>query len=91
MEEETVINCTCVPSTLFNQVGEPIFGNLEKYGWIVVCDLATGLDTATETNIMAVKGAGKEEVWKSIETFKKNYKMKYDHNSRIPKIRIMGT
>ena len=30
MEGETVINCTCVPSTSFNKVGEPIVGDLKN-------------------------------------------------------------
>ena len=30
MEGETEINCTCVPDTSFNQVGEPIVGDLKK-------------------------------------------------------------
>ena len=29
MEGDTVIDCTCVPSTSFNQVGENIFGDLK--------------------------------------------------------------
>ena len=32
MEGETAINCTYLPSTSFTQVGEPIAGDLEKYG-----------------------------------------------------------
>ena len=36
MEGETVINCTCVPSTSFNQVGETIVGDLKKCGWVVM-------------------------------------------------------
>ena len=71
MEGETIIDCTCVPSTSFNQVGEHIVGNLEKYGWIVMCGLTIDPDTATEINNMVVKGAGWEGVWKSIETSEK--------------------
>ena len=85
MEGETVIDCTCVPSTSFNQVGEPIVGNLEKYGWVVMRGLTIDPDTATEINNMAMKGAEKEGAWKSIETSEKNHKMKYDINIRIPK------
>ena len=30
MKGETVIDCTCVPSTLFNQVGETVVGDLKN-------------------------------------------------------------
>ena len=89
MEGETVINCTYVPKILFNQAGEPIVGDL-KNGWVVIRGLTIDPDTATEINNMAIKGAGKEGVWKSIETLEKNHKMKYDINSRIPKNWVDG-
>ena len=87
MEGETVVDCTCVPSISFNQVGETIVGNLEKYGWVVMRGLTIDPSTATKINTMVTKGSGKEGVWKSIETLEKNHKMKYDHNSRIPQNR----
>ena len=84
MEGETVIDCTCVPSISFNQVGKTIVGNLEKYGWVVMRGLIIDPSTATKINNMAMRGAGKEGAWKSIETSQKNHKMKYDHSSRFP-------
>ena len=60
MEGETVIDCTCVPSTSFNQVGETIVGNLKKYGWVVMRGLTIDPGTVIEINNMAMKGAGKE-------------------------------
>ena len=72
MKGETVIDCTCVPSTSFNQVRETIFGDLKKYGWVVMRSLIINPSTATEINNMAMKGAGKEGAWKSIETLEKS-------------------
>ena len=85
MEGENVINCTCVPSTLFNQVGGDIVGDLKKYVWVIMRGLIIYPSTAIEINTMAIKGAGKEGAWKSIETSEKHQKIKYDVNSRIPK------
>ena len=71
MEGETVVDCTCVPSTSFNQVGETIVGNLEKYRWVVMRGLTIDTSTATEINNMAIEDAGKEGAWKSIDTSEK--------------------
>ena len=60
MEGETVIECTCVPITSFNQVGETIVDNLEKYGWVVMRRLTIDPSTATDINTMAIKCYGKE-------------------------------
>ena len=47
--------------------------------------LATNLSTSAEINNMAMKGAGTQGTWKSIEMTAKNYKMKYNINNRISK------
>ena len=60
MEGETIIDFICVPSTSFNQAGETIVGDLKIYGWVAMHDLTINPSTATETNTMAIKGAGKE-------------------------------
>ena len=52
MEGETIINCTCVPMPSLNQVREPIVGNLEKYGLVVMRGLIIYPSTATEINII---------------------------------------
>ena len=85
MEGETVIDCTCVPSTSFNQVGDTIVGNLQKFGWVVFRGLTLDPDTATDINKMATKGSGKFGRWECIESSQKNHKMKYAINSHIPK------
>ena len=71
MEGETVIDCTCVPNTSCNQIGETIVGNLEKCRWVFMRGLTIDPDTATKSNNMAMKGTGKEGAWKSIETSEK--------------------
>ena len=84
---------------IFNQVGEIIVGNLEKYGWVIMSGLTADTSTETAINNIAIKGSGKERTWASIkmkgsgkdrarasiEMSAENYKMKYDINSRIYK------
>ena len=59
MDRDTVIDCTCVTSTSYNQAGEPIVGDLKQYGWAAMRGLTIDPSTATEINTMAIKGAGK--------------------------------
>ena len=72
MEEQTVIDCTCVTGTSFNQIGGTIVGDLKKYRWVVMRCLTIDPSTATEVNNMAMKSTGIEGTWKSIETSEKS-------------------
>ena len=60
MEDEIFINCACVPSTSFNQVGETIVGDLKKNGGVVMHDLTIDPNTSTEINKMVMNDARKE-------------------------------
>ena len=47
--------------------------------------------TATEINNIAIKGAGKEGAWKSIETLEKIIKWSMTTAVEFPKAGILGT
>ena len=63
IEGETEIDCTCVPDTSFNLVGEPIVGDLKTFGWVVMRGLTIDPDTAIAINKMATKDAGVKGAW----------------------------
>ena len=66
------MDCTSVSDTSFNQVGEPIAGDLFFFGWVVMRGLTIDPDTVTSINKMATKGAGVKGARKCIESNKKS-------------------
>ena len=75
MVGDTAIDCTCVPDTSFNQVGETIVVDLKIFGWVVMRGLTIDPDIAIATNKMATKGTGVKGALKCIESSQKDHKL----------------